>query len=239
MRSSRFVPDPLLAGSAGFAHRGLHGPGVPENSLAAFRAAIDAGAGIECDLRLSRDGVAMVFHDRDLNRLCGTDVSPESLYADALMTMRLDGGEESIPLLGQLLELASETTPLLLELKRGPGPISQLCRAVESSLRSYSGPVAVMSFDADVGRWFSEHAPHIRRGLVLDGRDSWWRREAKLRRARPDLIAVRVDAITRPWVARCRESGVDVACWTVRTASERETAAVHADSLIWEADGRP
>ena len=118
MRSSRFAPDPLFAGSAGFAHRGLHGAGVCENSMAAFRAAIDADAGIECDLRLSRDGFAMVFHDASLERLCGIDVAPESLDAVALMAFRLDGSAERVAWLGDLLALVDGKVPLLLELKR-------------------------------------------------------------------------------------------------------------------------
>lgn len=207
--------------------------------MAAFRAAIDAGAGIECDVRLSRDGFPMLFHDRDLGRMCGIGRSLESLHASALMALRLDGGPERIPWLGELLDLAEERAPLLIELKRGPGPIAHLCRAVATQLRAYRGPVAVMSFDADVGRWFAEHAPTIRRGLVLNGRDPWWRRELKLRWSQAQVAAIRVDAIDRPWVSRWRRAGMDIACWTVRTPVERETAEIHADALIWEADGRP
>ena len=53
------APEPLTVPAAGFAHRGLHGPGAPENSMAAFRAGIAAGAGIECDVRLSADDMPM------------------------------------------------------------------------------------------------------------------------------------------------------------------------------------
>jgi glycerophosphoryl diester phosphodiesterase len=70
MRSSRSVPDPLDPGPAGFAHRGLHhGAGFPENSLLAFAAALELGAGIECDLRLTADDQILVFHDADAWRL--------------------------------------------------------------------------------------------------------------------------------------------------------------------------
>src|SRR4051794_29463426 len=100
MRSSPSELDALLGGAAGFAHRGLHGPGVPENSMAAFRAAIDADFGIECDLQLSQDEFAMVFHDDDLQRLCGVGTRVDLMDAAPLMRMRLNGTKERIPWLG-------------------------------------------------------------------------------------------------------------------------------------------
>ena len=62
-RQPRVYPHPLLTD---YAHRGLHGGDIPENSLAAFRLAAEAGYGIELDLQLSRDGEVMVFHDYTL-----------------------------------------------------------------------------------------------------------------------------------------------------------------------------
>ena len=82
MQSSRSEADPLDPGPGGFAHRGLHhAPGIPENSLAAFAAAIEAGAGIECDVRLSGDGSAIVFHDSDLRRMCSLALEVEQTPA--------------------------------------------------------------------------------------------------------------------------------------------------------------
>ena len=73
MRSSPSAPDPLDPGPAGFAHRGLHhGSAFPENSLVAFAAALEFGAGIECDLRLTADGEILVFHDADAWRMCAS-----------------------------------------------------------------------------------------------------------------------------------------------------------------------
>src|SRR4051794_11304097 len=73
MQSSPSSPDPLDPGPAGFAHRGLHyGAGFPENSLLAFAAALELGAGLECDLRLTADNQILVFHDADALRLCAS-----------------------------------------------------------------------------------------------------------------------------------------------------------------------
>src|SRR5687767_1352120 len=104
MRSSPSKPDPLDPGPAGFAHRGLHyGARLPENSLLAFAAAIEAGAGIECDLRLTADDHIIIFHDADAWRMCG---SPLQVGESALAELgRLRVGEHPIPTLAGLLSL--------------------------------------------------------------------------------------------------------------------------------------
>lgn len=236
-RSSPSATDILFAGRLGFAHRGLHGPGRPENSLAAFRAAVEAKAGIECDLRLSHDGVPMVFHDPSLQRLCGLSAETESLDADQLGALHLAGSSERIPRLDDLLGVAGEA-PLLLELKKGRASIEPLCRKVAQLVAAYPGPVGVMSFDAEVGQWFAIHAPEVPRGLVID-RPPPSEREGLLRTAVPDFVAVSVRSIADLWVAELRAAGVRTGCWTVKSAAQRRQVAVHADALIWEGDGRP
>ena len=66
------------------AHRGLHGNGIPENSVPAFLKAIEAGYAIETDVRLSKDGVPVVFHDDTLVRMTGRNGRVESLTAEQL-----------------------------------------------------------------------------------------------------------------------------------------------------------
>ena len=237
MRSSRSAPDPLDPGPAGFAHRGLHGPGVPENSLAAFRAAIDAGAGIECDVRLSGDGEVMVFHDHDLRRLCASALAVEATAAKVLAGQRLFDTGEHIPSLRELLDLVAGRVPLLVEIKCRGGNADRLSSAVEDQLVHYDGPVGVMSFEPAVSRWLARHASHRRRGLVISERASAFDRWRSIRMASPHFLAVDRAALGRPWVAKERAKR-RVYSWTIRTAAQRETAQVHADALIWEADGR-
>lgn len=238
---SRSATDRLFAGTAGFAHRGLHGAGVPENSLAAFRAAIAAGAGIECDLRLSSDGFPVIFHDPDLKRLCGRAGETESFPAALLTQMPLAGTGERIPWLAQLLERSGDT-PLLLELKvragSPPPPIDLLCRAVLQALAGHEGPVGIMSFDPRVGAWFARHAPDIPRGLVIADSLPGWRRAAARMLAAPDFLAVETSAALRPWVAAARRQ-LPVTSWTVRTPDQRTSLFNRVDALIWEGDGRP
>ncbi|GAA3999245.1 glycerophosphodiester phosphodiesterase family protein [Sphingomonas humi] len=210
--------------------------------MAAFRAAIDAGAGIECDLRLTRDGFPIIFHDSSLERMCGVQAETESVSAAALMALPIAGTGEHIPWLGQLLDLAGEKTPLLLELKAQDGwpprPVDLLCRAVAQTLVGHSGPVGVMSFDPRVPAWFARCATDIPRGLVIGDDVPRWRRTLSLAMARPDFVAVETSAAVKPWVARER-SRRPVASWTVRTSDQRAALSNRVDALIWEGDGRP
>jgi len=222
----------------GFAHRGLHGPGIPENSMAAFRAALDIGAGIECDVRLSGDGEIMVFHDHDLRRLCASALAVESTTASILESQRLYDSSEHIPALGQLLALVAGKVPLLVELKCRGGNVAQLSAAVADRLAHYAGPVGVMSFEPKAGHWFARHRPLMRRGVVISERASAFDRWRGMAVAQPHFLAVDRAALGRPWVAKARSKHW-LYSWTIRKPAERETAEIHADALIWEADGRP
>ena len=221
----------------GFAHRGLHGPGVPENSLRAFRAAIAAGAGIECDLRLAADGVAMVFHDRDALRLCGSPSVICETSASSLSALRLLDSGERIPALRDLLALAAGRVPLLLELK-DDGNVPRLCAAVIDLLDGYRGPVGVMGFSPEVAQWLRFHAPKIRRGLVMSGRDSGFRRWFNIRSADPLFLAVKSTELGKRWTRAARRR-MPLYSWTIASSAQLETAEIHADAPIWEGDGRP
>jgi glycerophosphoryl diester phosphodiesterase len=238
MRSSPSGPDPLDPGPRGFAHRGLHGSGVPENSLAAFERAVEFGAGIECDVRLSDDGSAVVFHDSDLTRMCGVSLKVEQTPAALLQGQRLTGSNEYIPALWRLLEVVGGRVPLLLELKTHRGNAVRLCRAVLLDLSPRSGPVGVMSFDPKVGRWLRRNAPHVRRGMVVGKDTPRHRRWLAVTIAAPQFLAIDHECLSAPWVARIRQR-MPVYAWTIRTSAERAQAAVQADALIWEADGGP
>jgi glycerophosphoryl diester phosphodiesterase len=238
MRSFRSNPDELNPGPIGFAHRGLHGAGVPENSMAAFRAAIEAGAGIECDVRLSGDDEVMVFHDHDLRRMCASALAVESTRAEILAGQRLFDSDQHIPRLSELLELVAGRVPLLIEVKCRGGNAKRIAEAVAAAISGYHGPVGVMSFEPGVARWLGRKHPEVQRGLVISERASAFDRWRNIRVAAPHFLAVDFGAISRAWVAKQR-SRRWIYSWTIRSAMSRETASVHADAPIWEGDGRP
>ena len=210
--------------------------------MAAFRAAVAAGAGIECDLRLSCDGFPVIVHDSSLERLCGIAAETEALPAALLAQLALAGTGERIAWLGQLLDLAGEDTPLLLELKARAGspppPVDLLCRAVAQLLEGHRGPVGVMSFDPRVPAWFARHVPAVPRGLVVADALPPWRRAGALLLASPDFVAVETGAVGKAWVAAQRRRR-PVASWTVRSADAKTALTNQVDALIWEGDGRP
>jgi glycerophosphoryl diester phosphodiesterase len=236
MRSSPSVPDPLDPGPAGFAHRGLHsGAAFPENSLIAFAAALEMGAGIECDLRLTADNRIVVFHDRDAMRLCASSMRiGESTFADL---GRLSIGGHPIPTLESALELVAGRVPLLLEIKVNRD-LWRWPAALRRALVDYPGRFAIMSFDPRIPRLVRTNLPGVRRGLIIRASLPALRRRAAIWLAGADLLAVERTALAQPWVTRARRR-MPVYSWTIRTPAERAQAEVQADALIWEGDGRP
>lgn len=243
-----FAPAPgaaragWLAGHE-YAHRGLHGPGEPENSISAFAGAIARGMGIECDVQKSADGRAVVFHDWELGRLTAESGPVAGRKAADLAQIPLTGSSNRIPLLRDLLGLVRGRAPLLIEIKskrdRRPAP---LCLAVRRELEGYRGDHAVMSFDPRVAGWFRRHSPATVRGLVIteeDGRTFGGRlaRHWSLWHAKPDFLAYDVRDLPSRFAAAQRRRGFPLLTWTVRTPELREIAAQHADAPIAEGAG--
>jgi glycerophosphoryl diester phosphodiesterase len=226
-----------------FAHRGLHGPGVPENSPGAFASAVARGFGIECDIQRSSDGQPMVFHDWELDRLTAESGPVARRSAEQLGHIVLAGGSDRIPTLRQLLDQVGGRVPLLIEIKsRRQMHVNAVCMAVRRVLEGYRGPHAVMSFDPRVSRWFAVHSPATVRGLVVteeNGRAPVGRikRRLALWQARPDFLAYDIRDLPSRFAAAQRRRGLPVASWTVRSPELRERAARHADAPIAEGAG--
>lgn len=222
-----------------FAHRGLHGDGRVENSLSAFEAALAAGHGMECDVQLSRDGVAFVFHDETLDRLTDETGPVADRTAEALDQIPLKGSTDRIPRLSELLARIGGAQALLIEIKAPSRRIAALCEAVTRDLARYAGPVAVMSFNPLVGRWFSRHAPDVLRGLVVTEHGKGEARGAISRwlaqwQASPQFLAYDIRDLPSPFAAKARSRGLPVFTWTVRTDAQRETAGRYTDQIIYE-----
>jgi glycerophosphoryl diester phosphodiesterase len=225
-----------------FAHRGLHGPGIIENSRAAFDAAIQAGHGIELDVQASADDAAIVFHDYELDRLAEGLGAVRTLGAAELGRIRLKGSDETVPGLTEVLALIGGRVGLLIEVKAPARHPVALSRAVAAALAGYQGPVAVMSFNPDVGRWFARHAPKVLRGLVVTeqnrGPRGLWERPLALWRSRADFLAYDIRDLPARFADRARDKGLPVLTWTVRTMQDRARAAEHADQIIYETPPR-
>lgn len=150
-----------------YAHRGYHDkPHIPENSLAAFRRAVSCGFGAELDVHLLRDGRLAVLHDSSLQRTAGADVAVEDLTAEELRQYRLEGTQEHIPLLEEVLALFEDKTPLVVELKPERGNHNELAAAAVAVLDRYRVRYCVESFDPRCLRWLRKNRPELVRGQL-------------------------------------------------------------------------
>ena len=154
-----------------FAHRGLYdeAAGIPENSMAAFAAAAERGYGAEMDVRLTRDGVAVISHDRCLERMCGSSLVVEDSAWEELRKLRLAGTDQGIPLFREALELLTLAgVPAIVEVKSPPKEmLGALCSAVLSVIDEVGGDLCVESFNPWIVRWFRKNAPDLLRGQLV------------------------------------------------------------------------
>ncbi len=229
------------------AHRGLWAPGgAPENSLAAFEAACDAGYGIELDVRLSSDGDVMVFHDAGLERMCGTQGRLADRTFDELAALRLKGSRDSIPNLAQVLDLVDGRALVHIELKTHPGEEGPLDEAVARIVDDYEGPVAIIGFNPWSHAWWAEHRPHVLRGLDSYGYadEAAMRLPEEMRRAfqnlehiriaKPHFLALGIDMLESETATRVRAAGFVIVAWTLRAQADWDLLSPHADNLIFE-----
>lgn len=151
-----------------YAHRGLHNAQRPENSMAAFRAALQKGYGIELDIHLLKDGNLAVIHDHPLVRTTGAEGKIEDMTTEELQNYRLEGTEETIPTFRQVLELFRGKAPMIVELKAIDGNHGALVEAAMVQLKDYPGDYCVESFDPRCVRYLKEHYPDVVRGQLTE-----------------------------------------------------------------------
>ena len=226
-----------------YAHRGYHDkPAIPENSLPAFRRAIQRGWGAELDVHLLKDGTLAVFHDSELRRCTGAEGVIEDLDRTALAALRLEGTEEPVPLFDEVLELFEEKAPLIIELKAHGGNHRALTEAVVRRLDRYKGDFCVESFDPRVLMDLRRLRPRILRGQLsmgfrkgdegLPGWQSFMLRNLLMNFLTvPDFIAYRYSDRSSPALRRCRRCwGAREASWTLR--SKEELLSAESDGAI-------
>ena len=151
-----------------YAHRGLHSEGVPENSMAAFRTALEKGYGIELDIHLLQDGNLAVIHDHSLLRTAGADIQIESLTTADLENYRLEGTGETIPTFRQVLALFDGKAPLIVELKATSKNYGALVDAAMAQLQDYPGDYCIESFDPRCIYYLKKHYPAVIRGQLTE-----------------------------------------------------------------------
>ncbi|ACB95421.1 glycerophosphodiester phosphodiesterase family protein [Beijerinckia indica] len=232
------------------AHRGLHNDnaGRVENSLAAARAAIAGNYAIECDIQLSSDGEAIVFHDDTLERLTNAQGRLDTLSRQALTGLRFRDSSETIPALQDLLALVAGQVPLIIEIKSGFDGNTRLAETALACVASYSGPLAIKSFDPAPLLYLRTHNIERPIGLVAEAFYTVWDWPELTGDMRVDLMALTAYPALHPdflsWNVKdlphavpilCRHGiGMPVMTWTVRTQEQRDLASRFADQIVFE-----
>ena len=130
-----------------YAHRGLfdNNSDAPENSIAAFKKAVDAGYGIELDVQLSKDNKLVVFHDATLNRMCGIDGKVWEYTLEELKQFRLLGSNEQIPTFEEFLAVVDGKVPFILEYKLDRAQ-TVVCQLANELLKNTRASIALKVF---------------------------------------------------------------------------------------------
>lgn len=224
------------------AHRGLHDieAGIPENSLSAFKMAVDGGFAIENDIHLTRDGEVIVFHDDDLMRMCSVSGSPEDMTLSELKELKLGKTEERIPTLRECLDTIDGKVPLLIEFKVKSGSAAPLCIAAEKVLADYKGKYFVQSFYPFVLSWYKKNRKDVLRGQLsaaFKGDKLHMRLLGMLLFnffARPDFVSYENE--TKNAIGRriCTMLGAFPVGWTFKNQAEVDASKKDFKSYIFE-----
>ncbi|MCI8627494.1 MAG: glycerophosphodiester phosphodiesterase [Lachnospiraceae bacterium] len=230
-----------------YAHRGLHNnkTEAPENTLAAFRKAVEAGYGIEMDIQLTKDKVPVVIHDYTLKRVCKKDVRVDSLTLKELRQYTVCKSKEKIPTLAEVLKLVDGRVPLIVEFKVEATDLS-LCEVAPPMLDQYKGVWCMESFNPLCVRWYKKNRPGVMRGQLSDhfvksgekgNRILFWLLKGLFFNflTKPDFIAYN-HHYPNTWslVIDKVVYRIPTFAWTIRSQEELEAARKRFDFMIFD-----
>jgi glycerophosphoryl diester phosphodiesterase len=228
-----------------FAHRGLHSKdkSIPENSLSAFSLAIEKGYGIELDINLLKDGQVVVFHDKDLTRMCRDSRLLSDVTLDDLSAIRLLDSDEKIPTLENVLSLVAGKVPLLIELKHHGDHVA-LCERFIQTIQGYPGTYAIHSFHPGILSWFRKHHPDIIRGQISE----YFLEETNMKKitkyllrtlffnrfTKPDFINYGLRDLPNKAVDCAKRKGLIVIAYAARSQAEFDRVLERYDNAVFE-----
>lgn len=229
-----------------YAHRGLHDnkSDAPENSMAAFKKAVDAGYGIELDVQLSKDRIPVVFHDETLKRVCGVEGNVRDYTYEELQQFHLCHSKEKIPLFSDFLKMVNGRVPLIIEIKIHEDA-GTVCSIADELIRAYDGPYCIESFHTMAVAWYRKHRPEVIRGQLSSNFNKPGKREAWYLFmvhyllsnfiGRPDFIAYNHRHKNNISRLLCRYLfGALSVAWTIKSQEELDAGRRAFDLLIFE-----
>ena len=231
------------------AHRGLHNNkgDAPENSLLAFQKAVEAGYGIELDVRETKDGALVVCHDDYLKRVAGVKKKISEMTLADVQKVKLYKSEQTIPTFEDVFSVIGGRVPLVAEVKiESIRNAPRISGKVAALLDEYQGPVCMESFNPAVVRWFRKNRPEMLRGQLSDQ----FKKEHKF----PDCILMFLfsccffNFLTKPDFIAYRFTCADLlrfrllhgfhhACcagWTIRSEEDLKAALRDFDVIIFD-----
>lgn len=229
-----------------YAHRGLfdNASNAPENSLKAFRLAVENGYGIELDVQLSKDKVPVVFHDATLKRMCGVDGNVWDYTLEELKKFTLANSDEHIPTFKEALEVIDGKCPIIVEYKLDVVN-TEVCRLGNELLKDYSGPYCIESFHPLALIWYKKNRPDVVRGQLSM---RFWNNEKYKGKpqylfmtylltnvaTRPDFIAYKHSDASNISRRLCKALGALSVAWTIRSDEQYENAKDKFDLFIFD-----
>lgn len=229
-----------------YAHRGLfdNQSDAPENSLAAFKKAVDAGYGIELDVQLSKDDKLVVFHDATLKRMCGINGNVWDYTLEELQQMKLLDSNETIPTFEQFLDIVNGKVPFILEFKLDRVQ-TRVCELANEVLKNYKGIYCIESFHPLALMWYRKNRPDILRGQLCE---EFFRNEQYKGKllymilpylltnilTKPDFIAYNHKHAHNISRRICRMMGALSVTYTIKSVEEYERAKDKFDLFIFD-----
>lgn len=226
------------------AHRGLHSNDlrVPENSLLAFRLAIEKNIPIELDVHALKDGAVVVFHDDNLKRMTGVDKKISECTYEEIRKLKLLDSNQTIPLLTEVFDLVNNKVPLLIEIKN-TSKLGYLERRLLKLLNKYNGRYAIQSFNPFSLIWFRINAKNIFRGQLSSyflNDELFFVKKCLIKNlffdflVKPNFISYNIDNLPNKRVSKIRKRGMPIFGWTIRNEYEYKKAKQYCDSIIFE-----
>jgi glycerophosphoryl diester phosphodiesterase len=218
------------------AHRGLHGGDTVENTLEAFKKAVDKGYGVELDIQLSSDKIPVVTHDYDLKRVFGVDKKVKDLSCEELNNI-------GVPTLKEVLTVLDGKVPLVAEIK-GENFDTEVCAKAAELLDSYNGIYCVESFNPMHMRWFKKNRKNVIRGQLSTAFGK--KRDGKINVLHTFLRHLLLNFLSRPhFIAyeykyygvsarMCKLLGAHMVCWTPKSKEDSDLASKHYSTFIFE-----
>ena len=222
------------------AHRGLHkNKIIPENSMLAFKAAIEKNYAIEFDINITKDNQIVVFHDDDLNRLCNKKENIEDVSYDFLKDLNLYESNEKIPLLKELLDEVAGKIPLIIEIKKHKN-IGLLENILLEMLKEYKGEYFICSFEKDILLWLEKNKPKEIRGLIFESLPIKFKKYEKIAflykyfKSKVDFISLEDKLIDSSIYDFCKKKELDIVVWTIKDKKSFQNIDKKVSAVIFE-----